>query len=324
LAEREAEIARLRAENEELRALQSRVLAVQRNPAIKAERATAVAVTFACASAESRAQADDEGYVPVRLASLGENAGVSADRASVHVDHLAKWGLVTKKVERTTVEVVNPETGELRHEPRSTLWVKLNAPPRETLDRLAALTPERERTWGGKRVQCPEHPDAAILHTWRCAECGRVLREETLESEDPSDPQDASPSPPAPATCTTRSIGRQDASSSVAGSTRKTLASDSPSLGVGDRVRVGDGAAIRPSEPTTLGAVFADSGGRRWARLGSRGTLARIEDDGGVSERPPPDGAGCQVCPGGWASERPESADPSDDPVGEETITWTG
>ncbi len=180
-AERDAlreELAEVRRQCRELEQLQSGTMAVQRNARIKAERATALAVTFETASAESRGQEREDGFVRLPLARLAEQAGCSPKRAGAHLDRLADWGIIEKKVEDGLVERTDRETGERRQKFESAIYVKRNGSVADVLTKLATLEPAKPETWGGKRFPaCPDHPDAGSVKRWtvECAECGQVL-----------------------------------------------------------------------------------------------------------------------------------------------------
>ncbi len=182
-AERDAlreELAEVRRQHRELEQLQSGTMAVQRNARIKAERATALAVTFETASAESRGQEREDGFIRLPLARLAEQAGCSPKRAGAHLDRLADWGIIEKKVEDGLVERTDRETGARRQKFESAIYVKRNGSVADVLTKLATLEPTKPETWGGKRFPaCPDHPDAGSVKRWtvECAACGQVLNQ---------------------------------------------------------------------------------------------------------------------------------------------------
>ena len=159
----------------ELRALQSKTMAVLRNGNLRGERVTAVAATFEIASAVSRGEGDAQGYVKVYVPAMAANVGISARACSTHLDHLAEWGMAKKSLRTAWHRDIDHETGEVSERPRNELWVRLEAPPVETLDRLITFEPPRDDKRGGRRVVCPDHPDAAIIHRHHCGVCNRLL-----------------------------------------------------------------------------------------------------------------------------------------------------
>jgi hypothetical protein len=162
-----------------LRAERSAVMAVLRNPRLKTERVTALAVSFEYFSAASRGSLEPDGFARTPLARVGEQAGISAKRAGVHVKRLAAWGVVERRYARSMVQGPDFHSGEIRWQPRLELYVWLPRPLLATLHLLAQLVPPRDAVWGGKRLRCPEHPHAAVVATLRCVVCNRVLSEST-------------------------------------------------------------------------------------------------------------------------------------------------
>ncbi|MGI8913101.1 MAG: hypothetical protein ACR2JY_04805 [Chloroflexota bacterium] len=190
-----ATIARLEAENrrlrEELGALWERhraFLQVLQNRSLTAgERQVALAVFIAVAAQQSHAEEPD-GFVRVPLGTVAEQAGCSAQRASVHIGVLESAGVVEKRIDRRWVEVANRETGEITSRMQSEQYLRFVRPATEALQELTTLAPERPvtteeqprpKTWGGSRGGCPEHPNAGTVTRWTCAclACGSVLEQ---------------------------------------------------------------------------------------------------------------------------------------------------
>jgi len=188
-------------EADELAELQGRLsamLGVLRNSRIKSERVCAIVVVNSVVWALSVGQ-DESGFVRLPLRRVAEDAGDGrSDTAGRHVKRLEEWGILERDVRREIYESVDRETGEIVTGWRSALWIRLLAPPSVTMLRLAALDPARSSTWGGKRVACPDHPNADTVTRWEttCSVCGKVLDEgETVrqpsdETTDPLKPQD--------------------------------------------------------------------------------------------------------------------------------------
>ncbi len=180
-AERDAlrgELAAIRRQCRELGRLHSGTMAVLRNPHLKAERVTALAVAFDTASEERRGRMRDDGYTRLPRARLAASAGCSEKRVSAHLDRLAEWGIIEKKVEQGLVRHIDPETGEATNHYQSEIYVKRNGAVVDVLTKLATLEPAKPETWGGKRLPaCPNHPEAGTVKRWMvaCATCGQVL-----------------------------------------------------------------------------------------------------------------------------------------------------
>lgn len=188
LAAFRAEVQALRDENRRLRARQSAVAQVLRNPHLKGEKLTALAALFAYESAESRGDITDDGHAPVSRAQLAKASGQSEQAVSTHLKRLEKWQVFSRRVTRTTSTRVDTETGEILEGYVSQLEIRPLASPDETLERLAELAPVDKPKWGGRRVACPDHPhaDVIIRRTAVCADCGTIL-EQTEEQQSPAD-----------------------------------------------------------------------------------------------------------------------------------------
>lgn len=153
----------------ELEYLQSGTMAALRNPHIKTERNTAVALAFEVTSSAAQARRDADGFVPLPQARVCEAAGLES-RSSVarHIARLRDWGMLFLKKK------------PLESDPQKSLtWVKLkNESAHETLQFIARLDPEHPSGAGRRRgPRCLEHPDADVLIVERhiCAECGTIL-----------------------------------------------------------------------------------------------------------------------------------------------------
>lgn len=234
LAAIRAELNQLRAEVAQLRAERSSIMAVIRNPNLRGgEIRTALAATFEIGSAMSRGD-DLDGEVTIHRARLAEASGLSEQAVSSNLKRLAGFGVLERRVRRAPAETrVNQETGEIRDGYVSELRVKLKDAPAATLRTLATLDPERPSTWGGRRLACPQHPDAdLIIHRIvSCSVCGGVLEEtETRRAPVPEpDPidglksqDDISAVQPPPVVI--RSIASQDAISDEMPSEREVSA----------------------------------------------------------------------------------------------------
>ncbi len=196
----EHELAKVRRRCRDLEQLQSATMAVLRNPHLKAERVTALAVVFDTASEESRGRAREDGSVRLPRARLAEGAGCSEKRAVAHLDRFVNCGLFEKKVESNLVRRIDPDTGEATHHYQSEIYVKRNGSVIDVLQKLATLEPEKPETWGGKRAKqpktCPDHPDAGTVKRWtlHCAECDQVL-DQGEQYRTATDEQSIAPAP---------------------------------------------------------------------------------------------------------------------------------
>jgi len=172
---------------EELAALWQRhraFMQVLQNRSLTAgERQVALAVFIAVAAKASHEEAAD-GFVRVPLGTVADQAGCSAQRASVHIGVLESAGVVEKRIERHWVESANRETGEITARMQSEQYLRFVQPATATLQALTTIAPERPvpsdvklKTGDGKPGGCPEHPEAGTITRWTCAclACGRVL-----------------------------------------------------------------------------------------------------------------------------------------------------
>jgi hypothetical protein len=179
-----AEVAELRLQLAEERAARSALVYALRNPAVKTEVRTAIAATCILSHAASLEPNGTtlpglgDGWQRVSLAAVGEQAGCSAKRASVHLDRLHELNVLEKTVEWSSRDVVDPETGEITTEGVKHMYLRADRPQSATFELLATLEPDPQRpTHGGRRVACPEHPDAGTVKRFavHCQECDRLL-----------------------------------------------------------------------------------------------------------------------------------------------------
>ena len=178
-----AEVAQLKAQLAEERAARSALVYALRNPAVKTEARTAIAAT--CILEHKASLEPDgvtlpgkgDGWRRVALAAVGEQAGCSAKRASVHLDRLHEWGVIEKAVEWGARDVVDTDTGEINREGVKEMYLRTNRPQSKTFELLATLEPDKPAAWGGSRKACPDHPDAGTVKRWalHCKECDRLL-----------------------------------------------------------------------------------------------------------------------------------------------------
>ncbi len=149
----------------------SNVIQVRRNPHIKTERDTLVAVALAYDTAPQ----DDEGYARLPLSGLADAVGKGTGAVSDHLTRAQTWGLLDKKL--VTDRYVDADTGEVTLRP--TTRVKLLATPAETLRTLVTMTPapatKGGKTWGGKRLPCPKCGSARKTVSIHCGDCGELL-----------------------------------------------------------------------------------------------------------------------------------------------------
>ena len=165
----EARIATANQRIRELEQLQRDTMAALRNPKVKTERQTAVAVVFAYESLTSRNRADDRGFVPMPHEPLAEDAGLKTRQtAARHIKRLEDWGFI---------ETCKKPKGDYEE-----TWVKLiPKTAHDALQFIAMLDPSKPSGSAGKRWfrTCPDHPSAPIdIHLIAtCSVCGpdRVL-----------------------------------------------------------------------------------------------------------------------------------------------------
>lgn len=195
-AEERAVIAERRAEM--LSEVQSKTSRIIGNKALGQERFTAVALSYEFANRESSGDPGENGLHPIPLARIAESAGVSEDAASKHIARLVGGGVLSKEL-RWVSERVNRQTGEILANGHKRQYIgPASGSVIDFVNAVAALTPEKPKTWGGRadRCQpCPDHPTARIIKrtVYVCEECGQVLGQEPDEviAASGPNPQDA-------------------------------------------------------------------------------------------------------------------------------------
>ncbi len=149
----------------------SNVMQIRRNPHIKTERDTLVAVTLAYDTAPK----DDEGYARLPLSGLADAVGKGTGAVTEHLTRGQTWGMLDKKL--VTDRYVDADTGEVTLKP--TTRVKLLATPVETLRTLVTIAPppatKSGKTWGGKREPCPKCGSKRKTVSTHCTDCGELL-----------------------------------------------------------------------------------------------------------------------------------------------------
>jgi hypothetical protein len=179
-----AEVAELKLQLAEERAARSALVYALRNPAIKTEVRTAIAATCILEHAASlepdgvTLPGKGDGWQRVSLAAVGEQAGCGTKRASAHLDRLHELNVIEKSIEWTSRDVVDTETGEITREGVKHMYLRTDRPQSRTLEILATIEADPQRpTHGGRRVACPEHPDAGTVKRFavHCQECDRLL-----------------------------------------------------------------------------------------------------------------------------------------------------
>jgi hypothetical protein len=170
----------------------SLTLSVDRNKSLGAVRHTAVQVVNHVAAAIDRGEVDDDGAAKVYLTTMATSAGISRGQLGRHVDRLAEWGLIEKRISRTV------EDGEWK----SATYITLTDSPEATLQRLAVFTPE---TTAPLRTvpRCPDCGETAgVRKVWSlvCDGCGQVLEsgDELMFRKATSDDAAEGCSPPSP------------------------------------------------------------------------------------------------------------------------------
>jgi len=265
----------------ELRQLQSKTMAVLRNKHLRGERVSALATTFEIAQAVASGK-DEAGFVRVYLPALADRVGMSARACSTHLANLAEWKFVSKEIRPVLDRDVDHETGEIHEMPtgKSALWVRLEAGPVETLDRLIDFEPPRA-DGRGRREGCPDHPDAGIVKRAYCAVCNRRLEHldtvtgpmEAMQTLHRFEPEDMPPG--------RRRVAKQEATQSLHGKERRTEAEvsaslpehqakvDPPTIKIGDLVNLvseKDGCIVTP-EPMHVVDIQSHADGKRYARF---------------------------------------------------------
>jgi len=173
---------------EELRAVQIDSLKLRRNTHIKTVAPVAEALVAELCSAKSRGAAHSDGSYTVSRYLLSENSGRAKDTVTTQLDWLAERGFIKKQTLPVWRKVVEQATGLVVDRPSREIRVTPIGEPRDLARNLAAYAPPPEaepKTHGGKRLRCPDHPGASLIHTTLCGDCGKVLDSDaTLSRQD--------------------------------------------------------------------------------------------------------------------------------------------
>ncbi|MDP9473014.1 MAG: DUF3854 domain-containing protein, partial [Chloroflexota bacterium] len=178
----------LRTRYAELSELHSAVMALLGNAALNpAERIVAVMALKNMEVAERRDPDGAEHYIPTDR--IAEQAGVSTSTAATAIKTLEQ-GLVVPgpdDAEPTPIHLferkvkwmlgtINRATGEVR-DVKQTFYSRPAGRLPTDLRVLATAAKVKPRAHGGKRIACPDHPDAGVVVKWsrHCAACDRLL-----------------------------------------------------------------------------------------------------------------------------------------------------
>jgi hypothetical protein len=145
----------------------SLTFSVDRNAHLGALRHSAVQVINHVAAAIDRGEVDEDGAARVYVCTMATSAGISRGQLGRHLDRLAAWGIITKRVSRTL------EDGAWK----SVTYIGLVASPEETLRQLAVFQPDEQTPLRVAR-RCPDCGEtAAVRKRWDvyCTGCGQVL-----------------------------------------------------------------------------------------------------------------------------------------------------
>ncbi len=228
VAEKDQEIADLRADNAKLKRTVSVVIATVTNPSLKAEAATLVrtAVEIDRQRREGLGQVGPDGFRRLSTARIGDDWSRPVDedgpppvtpirgRSTVnrHLQNLAEFGLLDHRIEEVPKEMVLPDkrTGlpRKRTVPVKETWVHMPGEGLADMLQAAALfRREQPSNHGGKRprkeapAECPSCGSENMLTL--CGDCGTVVEEpppaSSFQDEFALDVKRATPSPPAPA-----------------------------------------------------------------------------------------------------------------------------
>lgn len=164
--------------------------AVIRSPGLRPmEKLVAIGTINYCLSALSRGQADEEGFVKVSLAAIGESIGITPNpktgrvsgSVGANLKHLTEPAdgatpVIEKKLKNNPLAVIDDSTGEiLRSDIRKEMWLRLPTPRVVESLRLVSKI-ERERKQRNSRplpATCPYHPIAPVRRV--CSVCGRPV-----------------------------------------------------------------------------------------------------------------------------------------------------
>ncbi len=192
---RRVEAAERRAARAEERAarlgeLQSKTVRIMGNNHLRTARTTAAVLSYEFANREAADDPGDNGLYPIPLKRIAERAGCSEDAAASHIELLASNGAIRKET-RWIPEQIDEDGVIMGGHKRQFLGPVGNAVT--FAETVATLTPAKASNWGGKRVACPDHPEAGTVKRWtlHCAECDRELDAGEDYQAPKASPQDA-------------------------------------------------------------------------------------------------------------------------------------
>jgi len=206
LAERDTVIAEQAAKIERLQArirMHNDEQMVRQNPKLKAERDLVIEVAHAVATLQERERrhARKEGRDPSREVKLppykvlAERIGCSESKVSRDFKKIRTWGVIEARQETTLKpERIIPSGDTLPAGYVTETYVTLPADPDVWLLSMIDFQPDRydpeigrERTHGGNRTRCKQHPHADVTITETCSVCGDVLKQSTRRAEQNTD-----------------------------------------------------------------------------------------------------------------------------------------
>lgn len=156
---------------------------VLRNPDLKQVAPTLLGLAKELDDQERRGAVNSRGYVEVPTWKLARRVELSPSTVSKHMKKCAEIGLVEKVTERERLPLSKPNrtTGEAR-DYESHVMVRAQGPLVDRLIELANYRApvEHKSAWGGKRVRCPDHPNAPVVKNtvYQCTECQRIIKKE--------------------------------------------------------------------------------------------------------------------------------------------------
>jgi len=206
LAERDAVIAEQAAKIERLQArirMHNDEKMVRQNPKLKAERDLVIEVAHSVATLQEqeRRRARKEGREPSREVKLpaykvlAERIGCSESKVSRDFKKIRTWGVIEARQETThKPERMIPSGDILPAGYVTETYVTLPADPDVWLMSMTDFQPDRfdpeigrERTHGGDRTRCKQHPHADVTITETCSVCGDILKRSTRRSQQATD-----------------------------------------------------------------------------------------------------------------------------------------
>ena len=206
LAERDAVIAEQAAKIERLQArirMHNDEKMVRQNPKLKAERDLVIEVAHSVATLQEqeRRRARKEGREPSREVKLppykvlAERIGCSESKVSRDFKKIRTWGVIEARQETThKPERMIPSGDILPAGYVTETYVTLPADPDVWLMSMTDFQPDRfdpeigrERTHGGNRTRCKQHPHADVTITETCSVCGDILKRSTRRSQQATD-----------------------------------------------------------------------------------------------------------------------------------------